>query len=94
MKIKNINGTSSTTCSCGSWLRHWEKFSGQNTQSCPAADCGKRDLVGAHVQKAESSDNKWYVYPLCKAHNQHAGILNVSDSFVLVPANRQETCEK
>ncbi len=26
MKIKNINGTSDNTCTCGSWLKHWEKL--------------------------------------------------------------------
>jgi len=36
MKIKNINGTSQTTCACGSWLKHWEKFSGQTVTYCPA----------------------------------------------------------
>ncbi len=29
MKIKNINGTSQAKCSCGSWLKHWQNFSGE-----------------------------------------------------------------
>jgi hypothetical protein len=94
MKIKNINGTSDTTCSCGSWLKHWEKFSGQTTGYCQANVCIKTDVVGAHVQKADSFDNKWYIYPLCNGHNQHAGELEVSDSYKLVSANKKETCEK
>ncbi len=95
MKIKNINGTSQTTCACGSWLNHWKKFSGQSTFSyCPAGACLKTDLVGAHVQKSDSSDNKWYIYPLCNAHNQHTGVLEVSDTYKLVSANKKETCEK
>jgi len=94
MKIKNINGTSQTTCSCGSWLKHREKFSGQTATYCPAGSCIHKDLVGAHVQKAGSSDSKWYIYPLCNEHNQSTGELEVSDAYKLVSANKKETCEK
>jgi hypothetical protein len=96
MKIKNINGTSQTTCACGSWLKHWEKFSGQSTAYCQVSspNCMNKDLVGAHVQKSDSSDEKWYIYPLCSAHNQSTGVLEVSDSYKLVSANKKETCEK
>ncbi|MHB8104525.1 MAG: hypothetical protein ACYDG5_03185 [Dehalococcoidales bacterium] len=94
MKIKNINGTSQTTCACGSWLKHWEKFSNQTTAFCPVSTCLNKDLVGAHVQKSNSSDDKWYIYPLCNAHNQSKGELEVSDTYKLVSANKKETCEK
>lgn len=94
MKIKNINGTSQTKCVCGSWLDHWKKFSGQAITYCPETKCTKKDLVGAHVQKANSSDEKWYICPLCSAHNQSTGVLDIPDSCKLVSANKQETCEK
>lgn len=96
MKIRNINGTSDTTCKCGSWLKHWKNFSGQTQPSyCPAYGCLKKDLVGAHVQKGDNSaDQKWYIYPLCDSHNKHKGELEVSASCKLVPANKRETCEK
>ena len=95
MKIKNINGTSDTTCVCGSWLKHWQNFSGQTLPTyCPAGACMKTDLLGAHVQKADSSDNKWYICPLCSIHNQSTGVLEIPDSLQLVSANKQETCEK
>ena len=94
MKIKNINGTSDTTCSCGSWLDHWKKFSHQTTEYCQADGCLNKDLVGAHVQKGDgSTDQKWYIYPLCKAHNKHTGELEVSSSYKLVSANKSETCD-
>jgi hypothetical protein len=93
MKIRNINGTSDTTCSCGSWLAHWEKFSGQSTKFCQADGCLNKDLLGAHVQKGGgSTDQKWYIYPLCGAHNKHSGELEVSSSYKLVSANKSETC--
>ena len=93
MKIRNINGTSDTTCSCGSWLAHWERFSGQSTEFCQADGCLNKDLVGAHVQKGGgSTDQKWYIYPLCNAHNRPSGELEVSSSYKLVSANKSETC--
>lgn len=94
MKIKNINGTSDTTCSCGSWLKHWEKFSRQTTSFCQATNCINKDIVGAHVQRSNSTDQKWYIYPLCNAHNKSTGDVEVSDGFQLVPANKKETCDK
>ncbi len=96
MKIRNINGTSDTTCRCGSWLNHWKNFSRQALPSyCPAANCLNKDLLGAHVQKGGASlDQKWYIYPLCGAHNKHTGELEVSDAYSLVSANKKETCEK
>ena len=94
MKIENINGTSQTTCKCGSWLKHWENFSGQSTSFCPVSSCLHKDLVGAHVQKSGSTDRKWYIYPLCSAHNKTTGVLEVPDYYKLVSANKSETCEK
>jgi hypothetical protein len=96
MKIRNINGTSQTTCRCGSWLRHWEKFSGQvKPTTCPALGCDRTDVEGAHVQKGGgSADQKWYIYPLCTEHNRYKGELEVWDYYKLVSANKAETCEK
>lgn len=50
--------------------------------------------MGAHVRKANSTDEKWYIYPLCNAHNKSTGELEVSDTYKLVSANKSETCEK
>ena len=94
MKIRNINGTSQATCACGSWLKHWEKFSGQTVMYCPVDQCVRKDLVGAHVQKDGGFDNDWYIYPLCSAHNQSTGVLDVSATYSLVSVNKKETCEK
>lgn len=96
MKLKNINGTHDTNCACGSWLKHWEKFSGQSIKYCPVSSpfCLNTDLVGAHVQKADGSDNKWYILPLCSVHNQSKGTLEVPDCWPLASANKKETCQK
>jgi hypothetical protein len=95
MKIKNIKGTSVLTCPCGSWLKHWENFSNQSINSCPVNDCSETDLVGAHVQEGgDSTDDAWYICPLCSAHNKDPEELEVSPSCKLVPANKSDTCEK
>lgn len=94
MQIKNINGTSQTTCQCGSWLNHWETFSGKTANYCQEVKCRNKDLIGAHVQKANSSDSKWYIIPLCNSHNQSKRELEVSSNTPLVSANKNETCEK
>ena len=94
MKVKKINGTSDNTCACGSWLEHWKKFSGQSlSQYCSERNCTDRPEVGAHVQKDNSTDTKWYIVPFCKAHNAETGkSLEIMDSVKLVSANVSETC--
>lgn len=94
MKLKNINGTAQLNCSCGSWLQHWENYSGQTATYCGEVSCTNTDLVGAHVQKADSYDSAWYIYPLCNKHNQAGGTLEVSDTYKLVSANKSQTCER
>lgn len=94
-KVKNINGTSNNTCKCGSWLKHWEKFSGQTAGLCSEVSCRNSASLGAHVQKSDSSDNKWYIIPLCSSHNaMKYQEISIMDSTILVSANKSETCEK
>ena len=96
MKVRNINGTSDNTCKCSSWLNHWEKFSGQAIPTyCPEKTCTQKPEVGAHVQKDSSTDNSWYIVPLCKKHNGETGkSLEISDSVKLASANVSNTCGK
>ncbi|MFA5349125.1 MAG: hypothetical protein WC309_02000 [Candidatus Paceibacterota bacterium] len=96
MRVININGTSDNICSCGSWLNHWKKFSGQSLPTyCPEKNCRNKPEVGAHVQKDDVSDKKWYIIPLCKYCNAKTkGSLDVINSIVLVSANVKETCQK
>ncbi len=95
MKVKNINGTSDNTCSCGSWLAHWEKFSNISLgKYCYETKCINKPEVGAHVQKDSYGDNDWYIVPLCKTHNgKRDQVLELVDSATLVSANKSKTCE-
>lgn len=92
MKVTNINGTSDNDCICGSWIQHWENFSGKSPFFCSEKSCTETKLVGAHVQKMTSDD--WFIIPLCKKHNNSKEDLEVVDSTVFVSANRSKTCEK
>lgn len=96
MRVKNINGTSDNTCKCGSWLQHWENYSGQKLPDyCPEVNCINKPAVGAHVQKDSYTDRDWYIIPLCHTHNSKAGeTITVSDNIKLVSANVSKTCGK
>jgi hypothetical protein len=94
MKVNNINGTSKSTCKCGSWLDHWKNYSCQSLPTyCPEKTCHNKPEVGAHVQKDNSIDRSWYIVPLCTTHNaQTRGSLELRDSIKLASANVAATC--
>ena len=99
-KIKHINGTSesSARCHCQTWKNHWSNFNPdrQNWPSyCVIHDCHRQAEVGAHVQKADSADDRWYIIPICKEHNLMTNqMFEVSDYVSFAPANQMETCGK
>ncbi len=86
VKVKNINGTSGRLPSgYTSWLDYWERKSGEKASVCHAYSCStKTELVGAHVKKAEGSDNSWYIVPLCKGCNKITGDFYVVGPLVAV----------
>ncbi len=94
MKVKIISGAAQTTCACGSWLRHWEKFSHHTATYCPVEGCWNKDLVGSHVQKAGDFDKSCYIVAMCYSHNLSTDVLTVCDAYLLVSADKQETCER
>lgn len=94
MRVTNINGTQDNVCRCGSWIEHWKNYSNQPLPVyCPVAACMAKPEVGAHVQREDSSDGRWYIIPLCNAHNHTTDrSLEVSNNLVLVSANVGQTC--
>ncbi|MBN3059738.1 hypothetical protein ABRP70_12330 [Pectobacterium odoriferum] len=70
MKIKNLNHTTGKTCSCGSWLKHWENITCQKSSYCGNGGCTNNAEVGAHVKKSGNNDNAHYIVPLCKECNK------------------------
>ena len=94
MRVSNINGTSTNTCKCGSWLNHWKKYSGSQLPAyCPESTCVNKPEVGAHVQKEGSSDRGWYIVPLCSKHNAESGGSIEIGSIALASANVSTTCK-
>lgn len=89
MYVKNVNGSSRFPAPRGyrSWLEYWETKTGKRAYHCGASGCSKIDIVGAHVQKAYSPDQHWYITPLCKSCNGRADIFNVTTELVPVPSN-------
>lgn len=88
MYVYNANGTSRWSRPAGysSWLAYWETYKGP-AYKCSA--CGSRNsLVGAHVKKAYSDDNHYYIVPLCAACNRRTDIFYVDSNLLLpVPSN-------
>lgn len=89
--LTNVKDTSQRTCRCGTWMRHWLRFSGQTAPFCAADGCMERDPVGAHV-KEFGGDGTCFIVPLCQSHNQDEGIVFVADDWVLVPATPNNRC--
>ena len=88
--VTNINGSSRFPVPKGynSWLDYWEKQTGRKALKCGASDCvSYLDLVGAHVQKANSTDKSYYITPLCRRCNNRIGVFLVTTQLVPVPSN-------
>ena len=97
VKIKNANGTAGRKCSCGSWLKHWEKFSNKKANKCAVSGCNETATDGAHVTRpsAENEDYKThpYIVPMCSPHNgKHGETLTSKENTTFVWANAKETC--
>ena len=77
MKIKNINGSSSDRFKNPpqgyySWIFYYKDKCGYSVSpSCANISHNyiRDNIVGAHVRKAGSSDEKWYIVPLCETCN-------------------------
>jgi len=93
MKVKNLNGTKDLSCGCGSWIAHWRNFTKQTATICRAKGCSRNDIVGAHVNKCNSTDTKWYIVPFCKYHNKQGNCIEINNGTDLVPANKNYTCK-
>lgn len=68
--VKNLNGTKDKEPPLGydSWIEYWEIEVGHEAKQC--SNCGTdKNLVGAHIKKVDSNDNKHYIVPLCKKCN-------------------------
>lgn len=85
--VKNLNGTSDNKVPSGytSWLNFWEKNSKKKASEC--SHCNKSAVLGAHVQKANSTDRSWYIVPLCCGCNCKPSTEEFTVYEELVPVN-------
>ena len=87
MYIKNVTGSSKISKKPKegtSWREFWEIRTGIKlgiTYTCPS--CGKKvwfsQIDGCHVQKSRSTDNDWYIVPLCDSCNHKEGEIFIAD---------------
>lgn len=94
VKVINISVTIIYNCSCGSWLKHWEKFSFKKNPCCAVNGCNTLASLGAHIQKLGSDDETVYIVPVCYQHNGNNSKLEISEDCKLVLANKNLTCER
>ena len=91
MLVTNVNGSGRFKPPKGytSWLQYWERQTGKKAFFCSALYCKNSNLAGAHVQKAYSTDKKWYIIPLCISCNGKSSkdVFEVLDLLVPVPSN-------
>jgi hypothetical protein len=93
MLVKNAIGTAEKTCRCGPWLQHFKNFAGWLPSMCAEKKCMGTELFGAHVRKV-GGDGKTFIVPLCRAHNATTGEIEIGDFYLIVSANKAETCER
>ena len=88
-KVKNVSGSSRFPVPAGysSWLDYWEQKTGTKKSVCGVVGCSNNNLVGAHVQKVGSSDQKWYITPICADCNKRTDEFDVVWDLVPVPSN-------
>jgi hypothetical protein len=77
-----------------SWISYWESHKRlqciDGRYECPACNqlVAKHRFVGAHVQKVNSADRKWYIIPICRPCNNRTDDFEVNENYLLkVPSN-------
>lgn len=89
MIVFNAPNTSGKRCSCGTWLDHWQKCGRfALPRYCPVIGCVQTELVGAHVMRlATSNDRTVYIVPICARHNAQAEMPLILLDIPLVPSD-------
>lgn len=85
--VRNMIGTGDLSCCCDGWLKHWEKYSGQEADECCVVDCTNKAEVGGHVKKVLVGDDNPYIIPICPEHNAMEEDYWVEESTIFVTAD-------
>lgn len=89
VKVKNLNGTSDKTpsCGCSSWIEHWMNNK-PNLSVTKCRACGDSDtLLGGHVKIMDCEDRREYIIPICSSCNNTKDKEFFTDLQNLVLAN-------
>jgi hypothetical protein len=92
VKVKISSIQPEKPCRCGNSFQHWKNFSHRFITGCPVVGCGKKDIVGMHVEKSESSDKEIYIIPLCTEHSVSKDELEILEATKFVSADLKKTC--
>ncbi|MGD1336079.1 hypothetical protein ACP6H1_27175 [Vibrio harveyi] len=93
--VRNQGGTGERSCSCGTWLKHWEKFAESKANQCRVSGCTNKAIVGAHVRRPYAANPRVnYIIPMCSVHNgQNSDVdMTIQAHTTFVLANVSETC--
>jgi len=89
---KNKKGTANRSCNCGSWRLHWINNSKKPWPLvCSILSCTNTATLGAHIINSNVSGE--YIVPTCDSCNKLIGEFDLKGGVLLVPANKQKTCE-
>jgi hypothetical protein len=97
IEVKNKKVYTQVSCSCTSYLCHWENYTGTKAKVCSSLGCTEtKGLVGAHVIKCHGNSNSTqYITPLCgkcnSSHNSDCFKLNAN--AILVPVSKWTNCK-
>ncbi len=100
VKVKNENGTANRKDeNCGTWIKHWEKFSKLKQTVCSIKGCSNSGTEGAHTTRPNATSEEYkthsYILPMCPEHNgKHGETLTAKSRSTFVWANIAETCGK
>ena len=90
INVKNLNGTADNgprSKGVSSWREFWESRKGHSFGKCSCSGCSNFADVGAHVQKCDQSDRRWYIVPLCASCNGKRDTFFSVHSNDLVPVS-------
>lgn len=91
----NAKDTSNLECPCGTWRKHWKKYSNGKPwpTRCSVLGCNNLAEDGAHVYHSDNPDELWIV-PLCRECNSPWNYFELifKPDTILVKADARNKC--
>jgi len=87
MRIEIVPAKAQKKAATGTWLEYWEANAKKKATKCAVLGCETPAAVGAQVIKPSMGPVP-FIVPLCEAHSQTAGSMDVAESTVFVLAKK------